>query len=79
MQELKVKSENSNVKIDKFEERLKNRFSVEGNSLLGNNVEFSNLFEKNNSLSDSFSVLKIKQNRAIMHSQFISNTAKYRC
>jgi anti-anti-sigma factor len=66
MQELKAKSESSNVKIDRFEERLKNRFAVEGNSLLGNKVEFSNLFEKDNSASESFSVLKIKFERATL-------------
>jgi anti-anti-sigma factor len=66
MEELKAKQKSTNVKIDRFEERLKNRFSVEGNSLLGSKVEFSNLFEKNNNLSDSFSILKIKFERATL-------------
>ena len=66
MADLKLNTESANSKIDQFEERLKSRFSMEGNSLLGKNVEYSNLFEKDNSLSDSFSVLKIKFERATL-------------
>ena len=66
MADLNLKTENASSKIDQFEERLKNRFSTKGNSLLGKNMEYSNLFEKNNSLSESFSVLKIKFERATL-------------
>ncbi|MCB0730082.1 MAG: STAS domain-containing protein [Ignavibacteriae bacterium] len=64
MAELQTKTETSNA--SRFEERLKNRFSIEGNALLGKNLEHSNFFEKINSYSENFSVIKIKFERATL-------------
>ncbi len=61
-----IKYKNINTKVDRFEERLKNRLNIENNSLLGAPIEHSNLFEKNNNYSDLFSVLKIRFERATL-------------
>lgn len=58
-----------NISLDgsnDFDGKLKNRFKVEGSSLLGSSVEFSNLFSNNNSISEFFSVIKIKFERATL-------------
>lgn len=52
--------------VNRFEERLKNRFAVEGNSLLGKTSVHSNLFEKDNTISNYYTVLKIKFDRATL-------------
>jgi len=66
MEEFTAKRNNSNRSSNNFEERLKNRFKVEGSSLLGNKIEYSNLFESDNSISAFFSVIKIKFERATL-------------
>jgi anti-sigma B factor antagonist len=66
MSELKTKSENGSQISSRFEERLKNRLSIEGKSIVGSQIEHSNLFEKNNSKSDLFSILSIKFERATL-------------
>ena len=66
MEELKTKKESSNQYTDRFEERLKNRFVVEGSSLLGKEMEHSNLFEVDNLTSEQFSIIKIKFERATL-------------
>lgn len=66
MAELKTKSENASHISSRFEERLKSRLSIERNSIIGSQIEFSNLFEKNNNKSDLFSILTIKFERATL-------------
>jgi len=66
MDELRTIKESSNIKINQFEERLNNKFKVEEDSIQSNSLEFSSLFEKDNSTSESFSVLKIKFERATL-------------
>ena len=66
MAELKTKSENVSNTSSRFEQRLKDRLSIEGNSIHGSQIEYSNLFEKNNSASDLFSILTIKFERATL-------------
>ena len=66
MAELKTKSENVSSTSSRFEQRLKDRLSIEGNSIHGSQIEYSNLFEKDNSISDLFSILTIKFERATL-------------
>ena len=66
MAELKTKSENASHTSSRFEERLKSRLSIEGNSIAGSQIDFSNLFEKDNSKSDWFSILTVKFERATL-------------
>lgn len=66
MAELKTKSENVSNTSNRFEQRLKDRLSIEGNSIHGSQIEYSNLFEKNNSKSDLYSILTIKFERATL-------------
>jgi anti-anti-sigma factor len=64
MQNLKEQQESQ--KIDQFQSRLKNRFIIDGSSLLGKKVEYSNFFEKSMTTSSNFSVIKIKFERATL-------------
>lgn len=66
MAELNTKSENVSHITRRFEERLKNRLSIEANSVVGSQIEYSNLFEKDNNKSDLFSILSIKFERATL-------------
>ena len=66
MEELGTQKENLIKKNNQFEERLKNKFKIEGNSLLGNTNEFSNSFHKDNSISDLFSVISLNFERATL-------------
>jgi len=66
MEGLKSKKDNSEHSANRFQERLQDRFSIESSSLLGKNMEHSNLFEKDNTLSPEFSILKIKFERATL-------------
>lgn len=66
MEDFKTKKESSNQFTNRFEERLKNRFVVEGSSLLGKDMEHSNLFEVDNSTSEEYSIIKIKFERATL-------------
>ncbi len=66
MEELKTKFDSSTQSTNRFEERLKNRFAVESSSLLNREMNTSNMFEKDNSQSDLFSILKIKFERATL-------------
>ena len=66
MSELKTKSENTSNFANRFEERIKDRFSLEGNTMHGKQLEFSNLFEKDNSKSVLYSILTIKFERATL-------------
>ena len=52
--------------ISQFQNRLKNRFIIEGSSLLGNKMEHSNLFEKDTESSKGFTIIKIKFERATL-------------
>jgi anti-anti-sigma factor len=79
MEELNLKMETKDSKNSSFEERIKNRFSIEGNSLLGKKLEFSNFFEKDDSYAKDFTVLKIKFERATLREassfkKFMENT-----
>lgn len=66
MEDFKTKKEGSNQFTNRFEERLKNRFVVEGSSLLGKDMEHSNLFEVDNLTSSEYSIIKIKFERATL-------------
>lgn len=66
MEKLKATNKNIEKTSDDFQIRLKNRFHLDGSSLLGNEMEFSNFFEKDNSKSFDFSILKIKFERATL-------------
>lgn len=66
MGELKTKAENLANITNRFEERLRDRFSIEGSLVQGKQLEFSNLFEKDNSKSALFSILTIKFERATL-------------
>ncbi|MBK7104141.1 MAG: STAS domain-containing protein [Ignavibacteriae bacterium] len=64
MYNLKEKQENNS--LDQFQNRLKNRFIIEGSSLLGNKLEFSNFFEKDSKSSQEFTIIKILFERATL-------------
>lgn len=66
MDKLKVQKKTVETANDEFAIKLKNRFHLEGSSLLGKEMEFSNFFEKDNSKSFDFSILKIKFQRATL-------------
>lgn len=66
MEQTKQKKEGSDIKINHFENRLKNRFYIEGSSLLSPNLDYSNLFEKDSSISEDFTIIKIKFERATL-------------
>jgi anti-anti-sigma factor len=66
MEQTKQKKEGSDIKINHFENRLKNRFYIEGNSLLSPNLDYSNLFEKDSSISEDYTIIKIKFERATL-------------
>ena len=72
MENLKTNIENLS---NSFEERIKNRLKVESNSLLGKKMEFSNMFENDNSASGLFSVIKMKFERATLRE--VSTFKKY--
>jgi len=57
---------NENNSLDQFQNRLKNRFIIEGSSLLGNKLEFSNFFEKDSKSSFEFTIVKILFERATL-------------
>lgn len=52
--------------IDHFQNRLKNRFILEGGSLFGKKQEFPNFFEKDVETSKNFTIIKIKFERATL-------------
>lgn len=56
----------SNQVVKKFEERIKNRFTVEGSSLFEQKLEYSNLFEADTTTYPNFAVLKILFTRATL-------------
>jgi anti-sigma B factor antagonist len=64
MQNLQEKEESKS--IDQFQNRLKNRFIIEGNSLLGKKLEYSNFFEKDINTTPNFTIIKIKFERATL-------------
>lgn len=57
---------NNNKKPSSFEEKLKNKFKISGSSLLGEEINFSNFFEKDNSVSPMFTVIKVRFDRATL-------------
>ena len=57
---------NENNSLDQFQNRLKNRFIIEGSSLLGNKLEFSNFFEKDSKSAFEFTIVKILFERATL-------------
>ncbi|MBK8945320.1 MAG: STAS domain-containing protein [Ignavibacteriae bacterium] len=63
---LNLQEKKENNSIDQFQNRLKNRFIIEGSSLLGNKVEFSNFFEKDSKSSSEFTIIKILFERATL-------------
>ncbi len=63
MQNFKEKEEKS---IDHFQNRLKNRFILEGSSLFGKKQEYSNFFEKDVESAKNFTIIKIKFERATL-------------
>lgn len=66
MNELNTKTETKNMKTQNFESKLKNRFIVDGSSLLGNKMEHSNFFEKDTSASVNFTIIRIHFERATL-------------
>lgn len=66
MSDLKTKAENLSNITNRFEARLRDRFSVEGSMMQDKQLEFSNLFQKDNSISALFSILTIKFERATL-------------
>lgn len=64
------KKENTNrvydERVDEFEERLRNRFTISGNSLLGNPDEISNFFIKDTTTYEDFVVVKVEFERATL-------------
>lgn len=66
MEQLKVNDKNTISKAEQFENRLKNRFQVNGSTLLGNTIEPSKLFSKDNSISPDFTVLSVQFERATL-------------
>lgn len=66
MEHLKIKDKNSSSKAEQFENRLKNRFQINGSTLLGNTIEPSNLFSKNNSITPEFTIMSVQFERATL-------------
>ena len=66
MEQLKVNDKNTISKAEQFENRLKNRFQVNGSTLLGKTIEPSKLFSKDNSISPDFTVLSVQFERATL-------------
>lgn len=66
MSELNTKSESKNQNTNIFENRVNNRFMVNGSALLGNRLEHSNFFEKITDASKDFTVIKIHFERATL-------------
>ncbi len=66
MEQTKVNNQMEKSKTQQFEDRLKNRFHVNGSNLLGNKVESSNLFSKDNTISPDFTVLTVQFERATL-------------
>jgi len=64
MQNIKEKEENKS--LDQFQNRLKNRFILEGSSLFGKKQEFSNFFEKDIETTQDFTIIKMKFERATL-------------
>ncbi|MFZ1289838.1 MAG: STAS domain-containing protein [Melioribacteraceae bacterium] len=63
---LNLQEKQENKSLDQFQNRLKNRFIIEGSSLLGNKQEFSNFFEKDSKSSQEFTIIKILFERATL-------------
>lgn len=55
-----------NKKIDEFESKIRNRFTVSGSSLLGESETISNLFEKDESTYDNYVVVTVDFERATL-------------
>lgn len=66
MNELNTKTQSQKMKEQNFESKLKNRFIIDGSSLLGKSMEYSNFFEKDTTISDDFTVIKILFERATL-------------
>ncbi len=66
MNDFNTKIDYKHMKARNFESRLKNKFIVDGSSLLGNRMEYSNFFEKDTSISNDFIVIKILFERATL-------------
>ncbi len=66
MSEFKTKAESLSNISNRFEERLRDRLSIEGSMRNGKQSDYSNLFEKDNSKSALFSILTIKFERATL-------------
>jgi anti-sigma B factor antagonist len=66
MEDVITKKEGVDQKLKRFEERLRNRFTIEDSSVLGNQMKYSNLFEKDNESSSDYTILKINFERATL-------------
>ena len=53
-------------RIDEFEARLRNRFTISGNSLLGNPDEISNFFVKDTTTYEDFVIINVEFERATL-------------
>ncbi len=53
-------------RIDKFEARLRNRFSITGSSLLGNTDTISNFFTKDTTSYEKFVIVNVEFERATL-------------
>jgi len=66
MSDLNTKSDSKKLNTNNFESRIKNRFVLDSNELFNKNIEHSNFFEKDTSLSDDFTTIKIHFERATL-------------
>ncbi len=66
MENSKVNNKKVSAKVQQFENRLKNRFQINGSTLLGNTLEPSNIFSKDNSISSEFTVISVQFERATL-------------
>ena len=66
MEIINQKMKESKISSASKESKGKNKFSFEGNALYGALEEFSEFFDKSNSVSDEFSVIKVKLERATL-------------